>query len=350
MKALVCEMCSSPNLIKKDGMYVCENCGTRYTVEEARKMMIDGTVNIQGTVNVDNSAFVQKYLANARRAKQKEDWEEVEKYYNMVEQNDPSNIEAIFYSAYGKARLSMVSDDIYKRQHVCDVLCNCISVIDDNYNVARSEENQRIVTQMNTDLFLMYGTNFVYTQKTDGYGRMTDNTAKTYFLFAKMALSFIESVWNIIRVDNQLIYWKIVYEQYKYLVGNEGITVQARNENRTKALEVGNKIHEVDPSFEVKPIPEVQAIQGACYVATAIYGSYDCPQVWTLRRYRDYTLAATWYGRTFIHAYYAISPTLVKWFGHIEWFKKMWKSKLDRIVENLKADGVEDTPYEDRNW
>ena len=39
---------------------------------------------------------------------------------------------------------------------------------------------------------------------------------------------------------------------------------------------------------------------GGCYVATAVYGSYDCPQVWTLRRYRDYTLAETWYGRAFI--------------------------------------------------
>ena len=28
---------------------------------------------------------------------------------------------------------------------------------------------------------------------------------------------------------------------------------------------------------------------GGCYVATCIYGSYDCPQVWTLRRYRDYS-------------------------------------------------------------
>ena len=26
---------------------------------------------------------------------------------------------------------------------------------------------------------------------------------------------------------------------------------------------------------------------GGCYVATAVYGSYDCPQVWTLRRYRE---------------------------------------------------------------
>ncbi len=40
-----------------------------------------------------------------------------------------------------------------------------------------------------------------------------------------------------------------------------------------------------------------------CYVATAVYGSYDCPEVWTLRRYRDNTLAETWYGRVFIKLY-----------------------------------------------
>lgn len=26
-----------------------------------------------------------------------------------------------------------------------------------------------------------------------------------------------------------------------------------------------------------------------CYVATCVYGSYDCPEVWTLRRFRDYS-------------------------------------------------------------
>ena len=45
---------------------------------------------------------------------------------------------------------------------------------------------------------------------------------------------------------------------------------------------------------------------GGCYVATCVYGSYDCPQVWTLRRYRDYTLVKTWYGRSFIRTYYTI--------------------------------------------
>ena len=113
-------------------------------------------------------------------------------------------------------------------------------------------------------------------------------------------------------------------------------------------MEWHGKIKEIDPSYEIpqRPVPQ----SNGCYVATSVYGSYDCPEVWTLRRYRDYDLAETWYGRAFIHTYYAISPTLVKWFGQTTWFKKMWKGKLDRMVKNLQEKGYESTPYEDRNW
>lgn len=89
---------------------------------------------------------------------------------------------------------------------------------------------------------------------------------------------------------------------------------------------------------------------GGCYVATAVYGSYDCPQVWTLRRYRDFILAKSWYGRLFVRTYYAISPTLVKWFGNTEWFKNLWRPTLDKMVKKLQAQGVENDPYEDLNW
>lgn len=92
------------------------------------------------------------------------------------------------------------------------------------------------------------------------------------------------------------------------------------------------------------------AKKGGCYIATCVYGSYDCPQVWTLRRYRDDTLGATWYGRLFIRAYYAISPTLVKWFGKTRWFKRMWQDRLDKMVAKLNNDGVKNTPYQDREW
>ncbi|MBP1532735.1 MAG: hypothetical protein IK999_01210 [Ruminococcus sp.] len=86
MKQLTCEMCGSTDLLKQDGVFVCQICGTKYSVEEAKKMMIEGTVEVTGTVDitgstvkVDNAEFVAKYLQNARRAKQKEDWKETEK-------------------------------------------------------------------------------------------------------------------------------------------------------------------------------------------------------------------------------------------------------------------------------
>lgn len=112
----------------------------------------------------------------------------------------------------------------------------------------------------------------------------------------------------------------------------------------------------LSPNYEPGNPPSANRIDGSnnnsggCYVATAVYGSYDCPQVWTLRRFRDNTLASTWYGRAFIRTYYATSPTLVKWFGHTAWFKNMWRGKLDKMVETLQKQGVESTPYQDRNW
>lgn len=87
-----------------------------------------------------------------------------------------------------------------------------------------------------------------------------------------------------------------------------------------------------------------------CYVATAVYGSYDCPQVWTLRRFRDDTLAESWYGRAFIRTYYAVSPTLVRWFGETQWFQHFWRGKLDKLVARLQNQGVESSPYDDKDW
>ena len=89
---------------------------------------------------------------------------------------------------------------------------------------------------------------------------------------------------------------------------------------------------------------------GGCYVATAVYGSYDCPEVWTLRRFRDESLASTWYGRSFIKLYYTVSPTVVKWFGSTALFNRMWKCRLDRMVEKLQSEGFESTPYQDIDW
>lgn len=90
--------------------------------------------------------------------------------------------------------------------------------------------------------------------------------------------------------------------------------------------------------------------KSGCYVATAVYGSYDCPEVWTLRRYRDGHLATTRHGRLFIRTYYAVSPTMVRLFGNDEWFQRVVRERLHRLVARLQAKGFSSTPYQDRDW
>ena len=121
-----------------------------------------------------------------------------------------------------------------------------------------------------------------------------------------------------------------------------------------------SRLQKLDPDFKIPPMPREEGYKlknsgtnnssGGCYVATAVYGSYDCPEVWTLRRYRDNTLAESWYGRAFIHTYYAVSPSLVKWFGDTDWFRNMWKPKLDKMVQKLNKAGISGAPYQDRSW
>ena len=78
MKRLTCEMCGSTDIIKQDGVYVCQSCGTKYSVEEARKLMIEGTVEVKGTVKIDNNEQIQNYLTMAQNAFESDNYTEAE--------------------------------------------------------------------------------------------------------------------------------------------------------------------------------------------------------------------------------------------------------------------------------
>ena len=90
--------------------------------------------------------------------------------------------------------------------------------------------------------------------------------------------------------------------------------------------------------------------KSGCYIATAVYGSYDCPEVWTLRRFRDDKLATNFFGSVFIKLYYFISPTLVKIFGTKKWFQNFWKNRLNKFVAKLNDEGFSSEPYVDKKY
>lgn len=94
MKQLTCEMCGSNDLLKQDGVFVCQTCGTKYSVEEAKKMMVEGTVEVKGTVKIDTSNSLANYLEMAESAYNSKNKVEAEMYANKVIEIDPINYKA----------------------------------------------------------------------------------------------------------------------------------------------------------------------------------------------------------------------------------------------------------------
>lgn len=125
------------------------------------------------------------------------------------------------------------------------------------------------------------------------------------------------------------------------------LTDGAPSERLQVALEQIKEGKEVFQTYQGKNHPSTTSSDGGCYIATAVYGSYDCPEVWVLRRYRDFTLAKTPFGRLFIKSYYTVSPTVVKLFGHTKWFNRFWKNKLDKMVDKLQKRGYSSDRYYD---
>ena len=97
MKQLICEVCGSTDLIKDSGVFVCQFCGCKYTIDEVRKLMVEGVVEVTGTVKVDNTEQIENILVNARRSYEDGRYKEAQALYQQVLAADPNNIEAILF-------------------------------------------------------------------------------------------------------------------------------------------------------------------------------------------------------------------------------------------------------------
>lgn len=110
MKQLTCEMCGSTDLVKQDGVFVCQSCCCKYSVEEARKMMIEGTVEVTGTVKVDNTANAEKYRKMADDAYAAGNYEEASNTYNKLLEILPGDHKALFRKGLCLLNVSKLND------------------------------------------------------------------------------------------------------------------------------------------------------------------------------------------------------------------------------------------------
>jgi translation initiation factor 2 alpha subunit (eIF-2alpha) len=128
MKKPTCEMCESTDFIKQDGLFVCQSCGVKYSVEEAKKLMTDGVDVETKTALVDNSSKLDNLYKLARRAKDENNTEKATHYYEQILLESPTDWEAMFYSNYYGAIMKWNNGD--KRPAIASLQNSISSVLD----------------------------------------------------------------------------------------------------------------------------------------------------------------------------------------------------------------------------
>ena len=110
MKVIKCEMCGSSDLVKQDGVFVCQSCGLQSSSEEIKTLTIEGTVDVRGSnVKVDTTDELENLYQIARRAKNDNNKANAAKYYDMIMVKDPTSWEAAFFSVYFTAMNCVVA-------------------------------------------------------------------------------------------------------------------------------------------------------------------------------------------------------------------------------------------------
>jgi DNA-directed RNA polymerase subunit RPC12/RpoP len=89
------------------------------------------------------------------------------------------------------------------------------------------------------------------------------------------------------------------------------------------------------PSYDDDHTTKGKNQKDGCYIATAVYGSYDAPQVMKLRRFRDNTLANSLIGRMFIKTYYRLSPPIANRLKNMKSLNNFVRRILDRFIVHL---------------
>lgn len=341
MKKITCELCGCSQLAKQDDAYVCQNCNTKYSVEEARKMIIDGVVEVTGKVEVDSSGKLSNLYQIARRAKNEDNAENAARYYDMILIEDPTSWEAAFYVVYFKA----VQCKIAYIQSAAVSVNNCIDAVIGliKDKVADELEQERAINEVVNRVIDI--SNMLFNGATNHYCdidfEIRHNYVQEYINNAFAAFGTVYYMGDVLEnsFGDKQYACELAAAAWKAGVSMHSRVLSFLNDkvgNKNRIMDYVAKIAKYDRSYEAPKLSTEAPASSGCYIATAVYGSYDSPQVWILRHYRDDTLAQTWYGRVFIRFYYATSPTIVKWFGKTEWFNRIFKSLLDDFIERLK--------------
>ena len=259
MKALQCEMCGSQDLVKDGGVFVCQSCGTKYSVEEAKKMMVEGTVDVKGSVKVDTSDELKNLYEIARRAKEANNSANAAKYYDMILVKDQRSWEANFYVTYFNAMSCKIAEIWTEASNVEGNIKTVLELI--KKKITDKDELKKILTEVSNKL-IEIGQMF-YTASSNHFTQFAqvqgtaDECANNIYLAGKIGYTLGDS---IVEVFGEEDYKDLIIKAWSHGINcnDSARTIYwTASGNRIEpnniiAAEYRNKISAIDPQASVE--------------------------------------------------------------------------------------------------
>lgn len=137
MAKLTCEMCNGTEFAKQDGFFVCQGCGLKYSMEEAKKMM-GGEAIVPAGAPRSGGTQVDNLLQLAQNSYASKNYAQAENFCNEILALDASH-----YAAW-KLKGEAINYQITVSNDRIDEVYNCImtsyQVLDTAGKAARREE------------------------------------------------------------------------------------------------------------------------------------------------------------------------------------------------------------------
>ena len=193
MKQIVCEMCEGTDFVKDEGVFVCQSCGTKYSVEEAKKLMVEavavspaaGTGTSAGAGAGTASGQVQNYLVLANNASSSNNNKEAEEYANRVIELDPLNAEAWLIKGKAAGWQSTIAKNRFSES--IDCWSKAVELASDEIKADYKEQASKEMGSLAKALISTRATNFGNHPSDSNLKGLTND----YGTMIRMAITFI---------------------------------------------------------------------------------------------------------------------------------------------------------------
>lgn len=273
MKAFVCEMCGSTDLVKQDGVFVCQSCGTKYSVEEAKKLMsdvpvtVEGKVEVTGEVKIDKSEDLAKQYTVARRVKETSNYELAYKIYEEILVKDPNNWEPHFYSVYCRSMTGRIIDIEKNAHNISNIINQTLIII--NENIIHNNEKRTIINEIAT-VCISAAKMFCQNAK-DHFEGIDSSIREKYNGELKFRLACSSNIVYLLGDSLDSLY-KGEYKDLSLILWKEGRSMYYGNEEFNKQYIM--KIRRYEPEYNVRQE------KNAAEFKKMIIGLFVCYGIW----------------------------------------------------------------------